>query len=114
MKIDWNNIYLVGWSSKDGKRNLTQWAQSNGRLINVVVVGATDNDMSHIMWNNPLHKMFDMLLIPAGEHLLEYAASKNGIRAFGFYYPEGINRPPMRTLIDPWEWFNTLKGKQNG
>lgn len=109
MKIDWEHIYLLGWHSADGKKNLTAW---HGRRpwIDVVVVGATDNDMSHIMWSAPLHFDFPLILIPPLTNRLDCAKINGGLHAFGWYLEEGVNRPAMRQLVDEWDWYRKLKG----
>lgn len=109
MKIDWEHIFLLGWHSPDGKRNLTSWSGKNP-WIDVVVV-ANDNDMQHIMWAQPLHANFPLLSIPPLTNRLSYAKINSGLHAFGWYIENGINRPPMRKLIDKWDWYYKLKEK---
>lgn len=109
MKIDWEHIYLLGWHSKDGKRNLTSW-RGKYRWIDVVVVGATDNDLKHLMWASPLHKDFQLILIPPLTNCQWFANMNNGLHAFGAYVEDGIKRPPMRELTDEWDWFKRIKG----
>jgi hypothetical protein len=111
MKIDWEHIYLLGWYSPDGKRNLTPW-QGKRPWIDVVVIDATDDDMKHIMWSSPLHRQFDLVSVPKFAYPKDYARAKNGLWAFGWYLEEGVNRPPMRELIDEWAWYYKLKGTQ--
>jgi hypothetical protein len=108
MNLDWQHVYLLGWHSANGMRNLTSWS-GDRPWIDVIVVGATDDDMSHIMWSAPLHNDFKIISIPPLTNRLAYAKINNGLHAFGWYIEEGINRPPMRPLIDRWAWFNTLK-----
>jgi len=110
MKIDWEHIYLLGWHSADGKRNFTSWSGQKP-WIDVVVIGATDNDMKHIMWSSPLHENFQLISIPPLTNRLAYAKINGGLHAFGWYLEEGVNRPPMRKLVDEWDWYNKLKGK---
>ena len=110
MKIDWEHIYLLGWHSSNGERNLTAWSGKRP-WIDVVVVGANDNDMKHIMWSSPLHYDFQLILIPPLTNRLAYAKINGGLHAFGWYLEEGVKRPPMRKLVDEWDWFNRLKGK---
>jgi len=113
MNINWNTVYLLGWHSADGKKNLTAW-HGNHPWVDVVVVGANDNDMAHIMWNAPLHKDFQLIKIPPLTNRLTFAKMSNGLHAFGWYMEEGINRPPMKPLKDEWAWFKQIKGELNG
>jgi len=113
MKIDWEHIYLLGWDSPDGKRNLTSW-HGKHPWVDVVIVGATDFDMSKLVWNSPLHGSFSMLEVPAGVNAQWYAKEKGGLRAFGWYMEDGVDRPPPREVPDEWDWYNKLKGKENG
>jgi len=113
MQIDWQHVYLLGWHSCNGKRNLTTW-QNNKRPWIDVVVRASEDDMPHIMWASPLHGNFELKLIPPLTNCQAYAKINSGIHAFGWYIEEGINRPAMRALTDPWDWYYKLKGKQNG
>jgi hypothetical protein len=110
MKIDWEHIYLLGWHSADGKRNFTSWSGQRP-WVDVVVIGATDDDMAHIMWAAPLHADFKLIPIPALTNRLAYAKINSGLHAFGWYLEEGVKRPPMRKLVDAWDWYNKLKGK---
>lgn len=110
MSVDWEHIYLLGWHSNDGKINLTSW-KGNYKWIDVVVIGATDTDMKHIMWDNALHKDFKLILIPPLTNKLSFAKINNGLHAFGWYLKEGINRPPMRDLVDEWSWYLKIKGE---
>lgn len=107
MKIDLDHVFLLGWHSENGMRNLTNW---NGRhlWINVVVVGANDVDMSYIMWSSPLHRDFQLLLVPPLTNNLFYARSNGGLHAFGWYFDQGIKRPPRRPIVDPWQWYNDI------
>lgn len=110
MRFDWEHIYLLGWHSTSGRLNLTSWSGKRP-WVDVVVVGATDEDMSHIMWSSPLHYDFELIQIPALTNCQWYAKLKNGLHAFGWYIEEGIKRPPMRPLTDEWDWYHKLKGK---
>ncbi len=110
MKIDWEHIYLLGWHSKDGKRNFTTWSGKRP-WIDVVVVGADDNDMKNIMWSLPLHKDFQLIVVPNDVNPRQFASDSNGLWAFGWFLSEGVNRPPMRELIDEWDWYHKLRGK---
>jgi hypothetical protein len=110
MKISWDNIYLLGWQSVDGKKNLTAW-HGKRPWIDVVVVGVTDNDMKHIMWSSPLHSDFQLINIPALTNPRAFAKMNDGLHAFGWYLEEGVKRPPNRPLVDEWAWLERLKGK---
>lgn len=110
MKIDLEHVYLLGWHSADGKKNLTTW-QGNRPWIDVVVVGATDNDMKNIMWSSSLHKDFQLIKIPALTNKAAFAKMNGGLSAFGWYLDEGVKRPPNRPLVNEWEWFDRIKGK---
>jgi hypothetical protein len=107
MKVNLNHILLLGWHSANGQRNLTTWT-GTGVWVDVVIKNATDKDLSNIMGNNPLHKDFQLLLIPPQTNKQEYAKLHNGISAFGWYVESGINRPPNRPMIDEWQWYNDL------
>lgn len=110
MKIDLDHIYLLGWHSNDGRNNISSW-QGHNQWIDVVVVGATDNDMKNILWASALHKKFEVILIPALTNKLSFAKLNSGLHGYGWYLSEGIKRPPMRELVDEWAWFDKLKGK---
>lgn len=110
MKIDLSHIYLLGWHSPDWKLNLTSWV-GDKKIIDVVVVGATDNDMKHIMWSSALHKDFQLIKIPPLTNCVAFAKMNNGLHGFGWYLQEGVNRPTMRPLTDEWAWLDSLKGK---
>lgn len=109
MKPNWNNIYLLGWHSSNGQRNLTSWSGKN-KWIDVVVVGATDNDMSNLMWNNAIHKEFELIVIPPLTNCLWYAKNNSGLHGFGWYFENGINRPPMKPIYNEWAWLELIKG----
>lgn len=113
MIIDLEHIFLLGWHSSNGINNLTKWS-GNKPLIDIVIIGATDFDMEHIMWAAPLHKNFDILLIPYEMNPQQYAKDNGGLRAYGWYIKDGINRGPIKPLVDRWAWFDKLNGEING
>ena len=111
MKIDWNHIYLLGWHSKDGKRNLTQFGMSKNKWVDVVVVGASDQDMKRVMWDNGLHKQMELLAIPAGFNCQWFAEENNGIHAFGWHIESGFERKELLPIND-WSWFKAIMGEK--
>lgn len=111
MKIDWNHTYLLGWNSKDGKRCLTQFGISKNKWVDVVVVGATDFDMSRVMWDGGLHKELKLLSAPAGFNCKWFAEENDGLHAFGWYIESGFERKAALPC-DEWEWFKVLKGEK--
>lgn len=109
MELTWQNTYLLGWWYNG--IHLTSWL-GKGKWVDVVVLNATNEDMSHIMWNRPLHNNFQLLQVPEGINPHSYAKQMNGIYAFGWKIETGINRPSPRPLIDEWEWWKLMKGLQ--
>ena len=111
MKIDWNHIYLLGWHSKDGKRNLTQFGISKNKWVDVVIADVDDSDMGRVMWDNGLHKELQLLTIPTGFNYQWWAEENNGIHAFGWYIEEGFERKAALPS-DDWAWFKAIKGEK--
>lgn len=98
--LDWAHIFLLGWRSPDGKLNLTKW-QGKNKWIDVAIIGATNDDVSKLMWNAYLHKEFELRLWP-----------DNGIHAFGWHIIKPIIRQ-LEPVLDYWQWYNDLKGIGN-
>jgi len=102
--IDWNHIYLLGWSGADRKLHLTTWSGKHPD-IHVVVTGPGLESCGPPIWAAPANCKPNSLGIPIyavdqfglhevaeGEDPFLKAEELGGVHAFGWYFEEGFER----------------------
>lgn len=87
--VDWDHLYILGWTRRDGSRALTSW-DGDQPMVDAVMVGSDDADVP--VWRAAVPEGAELHPIPKGRDPDEYAAELGGIRVFGWLVDEGIER----------------------
>jgi hypothetical protein len=90
-KLDWWNVYLLGWHDHNGRSYLTSW-DGDAEVVHVVITGASEIEMSQAMWHGPIPPRSIIHEIPSGIDPDEHAKQIGGYHAFGWYMPNGFKR----------------------
>lgn len=92
-QVDWDHLYILGWTRKDGSKALTSW---NGDLpiVDAVMTGSDDVPA----WRAAAPEGSELHPVPEGRVPAEVAAELGGIHVFGWLVEEGIERIDYRAM----------------
>lgn len=82
--LTWDNLYLLGWTSRNGRANLTTW-NGDRPLVHVIVTGVAEHHMP--MWSAPVPVSARIHEIPLDREREQYAKEIGGYVAFGWKIP---------------------------
>ena len=89
-ELTWDTFYILGAIGRNGESLTTTWLGERKTMMHAVLTGVHETNIP--FWNAPVPKGAKIHPIPVDENPSAYAHKIGGIYAFGWYYPEGIER----------------------